>query len=256
MATRHSDQEHPSTLLDIISVLDREGPMGVTEMADTLGIAKSTAHYHLSTLRQNRFVTKNGTRYGLGLSFLKMGLQTRRREPLFDAAKKEIDKLADETGELAILSVEQRGLGVYLYKQGGSNALDIDAPIGGSATLHNRALGKAMMSRFSEARVDKILDRHGLPKTADRTITDRKELKRALQEVRDEGVAFNREESIDGIHGVGVPITNADGEVLGAISVAGPAKRLNRSLFAEELPDLLSRARNVIELNHQHGQNY
>jgi DNA-binding IclR family transcriptional regulator len=230
--------------------------MGVTEIADTLGIAKSTAHYHLSTLRQNGFVTKNGTRYGLGLSFLKMGLQTRRREPLFDAAKKEIDKLADETGELAILSVEQRGLGVYLYKQGGSNALDIDAPIGGSATLHNRALGKAMMSRFSEARVDKILDRHGLPKTADRTITDRKELKRALQEIRDEGVAFNREESIDGIHGVGVPITNADGEVLGAISVAGPAKRLNGSLFDEELPDLLSRARNVIELNHQHGQSY
>lgn len=230
--------------------------MGVTEVADTLGIAKSTAHYHLSTLRQNGFVTKNGTRYGLGLSFLKMGLQTRRREPLFDAAKEEIDKLADETGELAILSVEQRGLGVYLYKRGGSNALDIDAPIGGSATLHNRALGKAMMSRFPEARVDEIFDRHGLPKTADRTITDRKELKRALQEVRDEGVAFNREESIDGIHGVGVPITSADGEVLGAISVAGPAKRLNGSLFDEELPDLLSRARNVIELNHQHGQSY
>ena len=152
--------------------------------------------------------------------------------------------------------MEQRGLGVYLYKRGGSDALDIDAPIGGSATLHNRALGKAMMSRFSEARVDEIIDRHGLPKTADRTIATRDELKRALQQVRDEGVAFNREESIDGIHGVGVPITSAEGEVLGAISVAGPAKRLNGSLFAEELPDLLSRARNVIELNHQHGQNY
>ena len=256
MASTRSDQETHSTLLNIISVLDREGPMGVTELADTLDIAKSTAHYHLSTLRQNGFVTKDGTRYGLGLSFLRIGLQTRRREPLFEAAKAEIDKLADETGELAILSVEQRGMGVYLYKRGGFDALDIDAPIGGSATLHNRALGKAMLSRFDEDRVDEILDRHGLPKTAERTITAREELKRALQEVQNEGVAFNREESIDGIHGVGVPITTASGEVLGAISVAGPAKRLNGSLFSDDLPDLLSRARNVIELNHQHGHSY
>jgi DNA-binding IclR family transcriptional regulator len=256
MASTGSDQERSSTLLDIISVLDREGPMGVTELAETLGIAKSTAHYHLSTLRRNGFVTKDGTRYGLGLSFLKMGLQTRRREPLFDAAKEEINKLADETGELAILSIEQRGMGVYLYKRGGSDALDIDAPIGGSATLHNRALGKAMLSRFTEERVDQILDRHGLPETAERTITTREDLKRVLQEVREEGVAFNREESIDGIHGVGVPITSAEGEVLGAISVAGPAKRLNGSLFSDDLPDLLSRARNVIELNYQHGHSY
>ncbi|MBB6647658.1 IclR family transcriptional regulator [Halobellus ruber] len=256
MKSTRSEQEHPSTLLDIISVLDREGPMGVTEVAGTLDIAKSTAHYHLSTLRQNGFVTKDGTRYGLGLSFLKMGLETRRREPLFDAAKEEIDKLADETGELAILSVEQRGLGVYLYKRGGSNALDIDAPIGGSASLHNRALGKAMLSRYDEERVDDIIDRHGLPETAERTITSRAELKDALRNVREEGVAFNREESIDGIHGVGVPITTAEGNVLGAISVAGPAKRLNGSLFNEDLPDILSRARNVIELNHQHGHTY
>ncbi len=230
--------------------------MGVTEVADALDIAKSTAHYHLSTLRQNGFVTKDGARYGLGLSFLKIGLQTRRREPLFDAAKDEIDKLADETGELAILSVEQRGKGVYLYKRGGSDALDIDAPIGGSATLHNRALGKAMLSRYDEERVDEIIDRHGLPKTAERTITTRAELNRALRSVREEGVAFNREESIDGIHGVGVPITSAEGAVLGAISVAGPAKRLNGSEFTDDLPDLLSRARNVIELNHQHGHDY
>jgi DNA-binding IclR family transcriptional regulator len=256
MTSTCSDQERPSTLLDIISVLDREGPMGVTELAETLGVAKSTAHYHLSTLRRNGFVTKDGTRYGLGLSFLKIGLQTRRREPLFDAAKEEINKLADETGELAILSIEQRGMGVYLYKRGGSDALDIDAPIGGSATLHNRALGKAMLSRFTEERVDQILDRYGLPETAEQTITAREDLKRVLQEVREEGVAFNREESIDGIHGVGVPITSAEGEVLGAISVAGPAKRLNGSLFSDDLPDLLSRARNVIELNYQHGHTY
>jgi DNA-binding IclR family transcriptional regulator len=256
MASGSSEQEQPSTLLDIVSILDREGAMGVTELANELGVAKSTAHYHLSTLRRNGFVIKDGTQYELSLSFLKMGLQTRRREPLFEAAKDEIDKLAAETGELAILSVEQRGLGVYLYKSGGTDALDIDAPIGGSATLHNRALGKAMLAEFPEERVDEIISRHGLSKTADQTITTREELKQELQAVRSEGVAFNREESITGIHGVGVPITSAEGDVLGAVSVAGPAKRLNGSTFTDDLPDLLSRARNVIELNYQHGQEY
>lgn len=256
MASTHRNNKDHSTLLNIISVLDREGRMGVTELADTLDIAKSTAHYHLSTLRQNGFVTKDETDYQLGLYFLKMGLQTRRREPLFEVAKDEIDNLAEETGELAILSVEQRGMGVYLYKQGGADALDIDAPIGGSATLHNRALGKAMLSQFAEDRVDRILERHGLPKTAEQTVTTQESLKQELQKVRDEGVAFNYEESINGIHGVGVPITTASGEVLGAISVAGPARRFNGDLFTDDLPDFLSRARNVVELSHQHGHNY
>lgn len=241
-----------SKTLDVISVLDENGATGVTEIADRLGIAKSTAHYHLATLREKGFVVKDGTEYKLSMEFLKFGFRVRQRIPLYEAAKSEIDKLGRKTGELVILSTEQRGLGVYLYKAGGSDALDIDAPIGRTATLHNRALGKAMMTHFPETKVDRILDEHGLPQTTDQTITDREVLNRELDKIREEGVAFNREEHIEGINGVAVPILDADGDAAGAVSIAGPTSRLRGSTFTENYPYLLSKARNVIELDLEH----
>lgn len=242
-----------SKTLDVISVLDENGATGVTEIADRLSVAKSTAHYHLDTLREEGFVVREGPEYKLSMEFLKFGFRVRQRIPLYEAAKSEVDKLGRKTGELVILSTEQRGLGVYLYKAGGYEALDVDAPIGRTATLHNRALGKAMMTHFPEGKVDRILDEHGLPRTTDQTITSREGLYEELDGIREEGVAFNREEHIEGINGVGVPILDADGAVAGAVSIAGPTSRMRGSTFTENYPYLLSKARNVIELELGHN---
>jgi DNA-binding IclR family transcriptional regulator len=220
-----------SKALDVISVLDEGGATGVTEIAQQLSIAKSTAHYHLDTLREKGFVVREGTRYKLSMEFLKFGFRVRQRIPLFEAARTEIDKLGRKTGELVILSTEQRGLGVSLYKAGGSEALDVDAPIGRTATLHDR----------------------GLPQTTDQTITSRDELYEELDSIREDGVAFNREEHIEGINGVGVPILNAGGAVRGAVSIAGPTSRMRGATFTENYPYLLSKTRNVIELEIEHN---
>ena len=220
-----------SKALDVISVLDEGGATGVTEMAQQLSIAKSTAHYHLDTLREKGFVVREGTRYKLSMEFLKFGFRVRQRISLFEAARTEIDKLGRKTGELVILSTEQRGLGVSLYKAGGSEALDVDAPIGRTATLHDR----------------------GLPQTTDQTITSRDELYEELDSIREDGVAFNREEHIEGINGVGVPILNAGGAVRGAVSIAGPTSRMRGATFTENYPYLLSKTRNVIELEIEHN---
>jgi len=252
MGIQQSDGEGSSTLLNTIFVLNDNGKMRLTDVAEALGAAKSTAHYHLDTLQDQGLVIREGTEYKLSLTLLRFGLQARNRIPLFEAAKEEVDKLASMTKELGILSVEQRGFMIYLYKSGGTEALDIDAPLGGAAPLHNRAMGKAMLSNYPEDRVDDILDRRGLEKTAAETITDRGELKDELAGIAKSGIAFNRQESLDGINGVGVPITDDRGDILGAMSVAGPAERLTGEKFTERCPDLLSKARNVVELNYRH----
>ena len=119
-----------STILAIISLLDKHGTVGVSEVADHLDIAKSTAHYHLNMLSENDFVIKDDVKYKLGTKFLGIGIQTRRRIPLFRAAKEEIHQLGSKTNELVILSIEERGFGVYLHKSSNASALDIDSAVG------------------------------------------------------------------------------------------------------------------------------
>lgn len=253
MGSHNGGQKTGSKILGIVSALDERGGAGVTELADQLAIAKSTVHYHLDTLRREGFVVKGDGKYHLTLRFLEMGERVRGRIPLYGIAKDEIDALADRTNELAILMVEEQCLGVYLYKSRGENAIDVDAPIGRFANLHNRALGKAILAHLDRSRVEEILTKRGLPRTTPQTIVDREQLFDELERIRDEDIAFNREESIEGFRGVAVPILDADEKPLGAISIAGPSKRLEGEKFTEQYPTLLSKARNVIELNVQHA---
>lgn len=254
MGTDQREQKTGRKILGIIDELREHEALGVTEVAERLDIAKSTAHYHLNTLCDEGYVVKDGSKYRLSLRFLRIGELTRSRVPIYDTAKEEVEKLAEQTDELAIMAVEEQGFGVYIHKAQGENAIDIDAPTGRFAHLHNRAYGKAILAYLDESRVEEILDEHGLPRTSAQTITEREALFDELADIRSQGFAINREESIEGIHGVAVPILDNDGSVLGGISLAGPSKRLEVEKMTNEYADLLSRARNVIELNVQHRE--
>lgn len=250
-----SDQAEPKSGRKILRIVDEfrdHESMGVTQVADRLDIAKSTAHYHLKTLCEEGYLVRDGSEYRLSLRFLRLGVLTRDRVRIYETGKGEVEDLAAQTDELAILAVEESGYGVYLHKSAGENAVDIDAPIGRFATLHNRAYGKTILAHLEEDRVEAILDQHGLPRTSPNTITDRGELFDEIEAIRSQGYAINEEESIEGIHGVAVPILDKDGSVLGAVSLAGPSKRLELEKLRGEYADLLSRTRNVIELNVQH----
>lgn len=240
-------------LLNIIAALDEHGGQGVTELATRMDIPKSTIHYHLQILRESGYVVQENQKYRLGLRFLQVGDRTRRRIPLFKAAKEQINELATITGELAILMVEEQGLGVILYKQAGENAVDMDASIGRRARLHDRALGKAILAHLPDERVDEIIQEHGLRKTTEKTIHEREELFNALEQIRDKGVAFNSGEAVKGLNGIAVPILDDDERLLGAISVAGPATHLEDDELVEDIQNHLFQAKNVIELKLKRG---
>ncbi|MFC6977107.1 IclR family transcriptional regulator [Halomicroarcula sp. GCM10025709] len=256
MSENHGNTERTTEkLLSIISALHEQGPQGVTELATYLDIPKSTVHYHLQALKDQGYVVQTDQKYRIGLRFLEIGGQARRRIPLFEAATDEINDLANETGDLAILMVEEQGLGTILYKQAGNEAIDMDASIGRRARLHDRALGKAILAHLPEDRIEAIVQEYGLRQTTEHTIHDREELFDSLEQIREEGVSYNRGEAVEGLRGVAVPILTDDGEVLGAISIAGPAARLDGDRFTEELPNRLFQAKNVIELKIQKNAN-
>jgi len=248
MTKTQKNQRAGEKLLSLIEELGEQDSAGVTELAEALSFPKSTVHYHLDLLHEQGFAVKANGEYRLSLRFLNLGEHTRDRIHLYEVAKPEVERLAEQSNELALLMVEERGYGVYIHKAKGSNAIDIDAPIGRHAHLHNRALGKAILAYKPKDEVKSIIDQHGLPQTSENTITDEEELLEDLAAVREREVSYNDQESIHGFRGIGVPILGED-EVLGAISIAGPTARMKEKRFEEELPDILQRARNVIELN-------
>jgi DNA-binding IclR family transcriptional regulator len=247
-----SEAKHPvrttETTLSIIEELSTVESGRVTELADSLGLAKSAVHNHLNTLRDHGYVVKEGTQYRLSLKFLEIGGYLRRQMGLFRAAEPQVNWLADQTDELANLLVEENGKGVYLYRAKGQQALDYDTFAGKRKYLHATSLGKAILAFTDRERVEEILDRHGLPDVTENTVTDRGTLFDELEEIRSQGVAFDDEEATPGVRCVAAPI-RAEGRVLGSISISAPTNRMRGDRFRETVPDKVRRAANVIELN-------
>lgn len=237
------------TTFAILEELKRRNEATVTELTDAFDLSKSSVHNYLSTLEADGYVAREGNSYRVALRLLDLGGHARRTERIYDVAKDEVTALAEETGELANLLVEEHGRGVYLHRAHGEDAVKTDSYIGQRVHLHNTALGNAILAHLSSDRVDEIVDRHGLPATTENTITDRAELADELERVRETGVAFDDEARVKGLRCVAVPIVNNNDTVEGAISVSGPTSRFQNPRFREELPANLKSVANVIELN-------
>jgi DNA-binding IclR family transcriptional regulator len=222
---------------------------GVTELADHLGMSKSRVHNYLTTLVQEEYVVKEGTTYDVGLRLVGLGTYARHQQEIYAVAKPELERLGDETGDLVNLLVEEYGKGIYLHREQGENAVEVDSYTGHRVHLHNTALGKAIMAELPRERVDEILDRHGLPATTDNTITEREELYERLETIGEEGVAFDDEERLPGLRCVARAITDNDGQVHGAISVSSPSSRMQGSRYREEIPQKLEEVTNIVSLN-------
>jgi len=233
----------------IIGGLQELDGAGVTELADHLDLPKSTVHNYLSTLEGAAYVVKEDEQYRVGLRFLEHGAFARTQSPIFEVARPELDRLAEETGELVNLLVEEHGKGIYLYRTRGENAVRVKEHVGNRVSLHSTALGKAILAHYPQRRVDEIIDRHGMPATTERTVTDRDELSETLASVREAGVAFDDEERLSGLRCVAAPVLSNDDEVLGSISISGPSHRFDDERFREELPQRILETANVLELN-------
>lgn len=240
------------TAFGIIEFLKTNPGAGVSKIAEELGVANSTVHAHLSTLREQEYVIKRGTNYELSLRFLELGNQTRKNCVLDPIAKAALQTLAEETGEIAWLMTEQNGWAVHLWKEMGRSGIQTHGQIGSHSHMHCLAGGKAMLAHLPRSRVLEIIERRGLPAKAKNTITDPDELFDELQTVRERGCAFNDEEVERGLRCVGAPIIVENDGVVGAISVCGPAQRVTEERHETEIREKLLGCTNEIELRITH----
>ncbi|MFC6962665.1 helix-turn-helix domain-containing protein [Halocatena marina] len=100
MKTARNPVKSVQTVLSIIELLQDRGRAGITELAGELGVSKGTVHCHLSTLRQEGYIVKEGKKYCLSLRFVDIAHDVRSRNAIYDIVTDEVDRLAAESKEL------------------------------------------------------------------------------------------------------------------------------------------------------------
>lgn len=248
--TEHTKKRRVKTVGTVLTVLETLKEMDgatVSELAEEMDMAVSTAHNHLATLDDRGYIVSEDGVYYMGLKFLDHGTYAKSRIEWPSVAQPSLEQLAEETGEVAWLMVEEHGLVIHLNKAMGESAVQTYGRVGKPAYMHQLAAGKAILAHYPQERIDEIIDKHGLPEQTEQSITDRAELMDELETIYDRGYAFSEEEVVKGLRSVAAPILS-EGTVFGSVSVSAPANRMIGDRYRKDLPEMIMGMTNEIEL--------
>jgi DNA-binding IclR family transcriptional regulator len=238
-----------SRVFEIVEFLMEADGATLTEVVEGLNMVKSTAYRHLQSLEAEEYIVKEENEYYPGMQFLNIGEFVRNRKEVYRLAKPKVKQLAERTDERSEFLAEEHGRSLFVHREVGSNAVDVNTRVGKALPIHATAAGKAILSEYPRERVEEIVENRGLERFTDHTITDVDSLMTELDEISERGVAYNDQELVPGLRAVGVSVCEHDGEVHGGLSITGPTSRMRGEVWQNEFPELLLGVANELELN-------
>jgi IclR family acetate operon transcriptional repressor len=218
--------------------------LGISEIARTLGICKATVHRIVRSLESREILAsaRPGGPYALGPTAAIIGAHALQRFDFRATVRPVVHRLQAETGETATVSALIGSARVYLDQVISLHEVKMTVELGRPFPLHAGASSKAVLAFVSESLRSHVLAGALEPLTA-RTVVDPAALARELDEIRRCGVAVSLGERQAGAASVAAPVFGPDGDVIGAISVCGPADRFSPEAVARLRPAVRSAAR-------------
>jgi IclR family transcriptional regulator, KDG regulon repressor len=214
--------------LDILLCFSQDSPtLSLTEIAELVGMHKSTIHRLLATLESKRFITRDKTTgmYQLGFLFIEMASIMLRDLNVQHWALPYLEQLSERSGETVDLAVFDNGHVVYLQVVESSQRIKIAAAVGEQLPAFCTASGKAFLAFLPTDYVRRILSQE-LPQYTEHTLVIPEDIYENLYEIRQRGFAISDQEYEKDINAVAAPIMNASGCPVAAIAIVGPSYRM------------------------------
>jgi len=206
-------------------------PVGVSELARTTGMPKSSVQRCLLTLQHAgwlRMVDSSRAKWGVTTKPLGIGLRAAGEEGLREAAQPFLEELRDATTETIHLVIRDGDSLIILSRCDSQQAVRTFVEIGTPAPLHATASGLAILAKLSTAEVERVIDR-GLEKYTSNTLVSRSKLLNEVERTREFGFAVNDKSWWrPDVSAIGSAILNAAGRPIAAVAISIPSSRFDR----------------------------
>lgn len=222
--------------------------MALCDLTHTMNLPRSTAYNLLQTLVCLGYAvpSADGGKYVMSSRAFEIGsagMQDRDAMPFLREGMRQIQSELNETVHLGVRSGSET---LYIDKLDSTRAIRMSSRVGTRMPLYCTALGKALLSGMTDDQIRRLYGQEKLKAYTPHTITDVETLLSQMETIRREGYAVEREENEPNVCCVAVPLHNAAGEAVYAMSVSAPAFRMQE----EELRrcvELLGEIRDRIE---------
>jgi DNA-binding IclR family transcriptional regulator len=203
----------------IMAAFDGDGAeLSLTDLAERTGLPKPSLHRLAAQLIEQGALERTRYGYQLGMRIFEMGGLVPRQRRLRDIALPYIEDLYEATHQTVHFAILDGRDVVYLERIFGSGSMPLPTRVGGRLPAYCSAVGKAMLAFSPEPVVENLLE-SGLRRRTPNTITNSQMLLQNLTRIRNEGVAYDREEGKQGVACVAAPILNNERRPVAALSI-------------------------------------
>lgn len=218
-----------TTLRVLETVAFAEEELGVTQIADRLGLTKGAVFRHLHGLVERGYLTQNPTtsRYRLGVKAYLIGRLAPRANDLASAAEGPMRKLSEQSGITTVLTTPTTHGCLVLNTILASRTIEIGVRPGSELSFHAAAQGKIMLA-FGPAPLFERTLRSKLSRQTPHTITSAGKLRAEIAKVQAQGYAVAPEEALLGINALAAPVFNMRDELVAAAALVGSIQYIPR----------------------------
>jgi len=238
-----------SAVLDVLDVLDRQGPATLAQLARETGTAKSTLHRVCTMMSERGWIARDALSgyIQLGPRVASLARAT-PVSPLTAGFHGIARRLLDRHNETTCLTVLDGRDSVFIAKEETTHAVRLVSPVGSRLPAFAAASGRAMLADREEVEIRAMYDGSELVTPTGRRLDGLPELLEILRETRRRGYAENVDETALGLHCLAVPV-GPPGRVMAAITFCVPTGRMSAARRQEMIPDLLRAAREIVPVN-------
>lgn len=223
--------------------------IGAAEVAEQLGVARSTAYRYVQSLSQSGFLEEaESGRFRLGRRILELALLARRGLGLAEVARPVMRRLCADIGETILLTRLAGNAVICLEREEASTQrVRISYERGQIMPLNAGASAFVLLAWLDESALNRVLDGTKLESFTPRTLTTRKALTARLAETAKQGYGLSQGELDADVLGVGAPIRDSDRQVRAALSMAAVSTRVPKNRVPRVIENVRAAADEISE---------
>jgi IclR family pca regulon transcriptional regulator len=238
--------------LAILESFTPERPwLGISEIADPLGMSRSTTHRYASTLAALGFLVRGpGRAYKLSLHVTNLGMSTLNSTSLCDHSRPYLEELRQRTTYTVSLAVLDGPEILYVDRarslRPGQAKIDLGLRPGSRMPAYCTSMGKVLLAHLPAFEQRELIGTMTLARRGPNSIMSKKALHAELEYVLEEGMAVNDEELAAGLVSIAAPLRTESHEVVAAINLAAHTLMISLEEMIDQLsPHLLATADNI-----------
>lgn len=238
--------------LAILGCFTPEHPMlGIADIADGLGMSRSTTHRYVITLVALGFLEQGGSRkYRLGLRVTDLGMSALNSTGLREHSHPFLEELRQSSTYTVSLAVLDGPEILYVDRarsfRRGQHKTDLNIRLGSRLPAYCTAMGKVLLANLAGGEQRKVVAMMDFALRGPNTITTKGSLLAELEHIREEGMAVNDEELVAGLVSIAAPVRSESRETVASINMAAHVSMISLpELIDQLLPHLVATADHI-----------